>query len=108
MWSDLLNNNLPVNAVNRIYYAVHACAKIMVNLENSNPKTHQGVISEFGRLYVKTSKIDIEYSQILQRLYSLREQVDYELHTSLHQDEVELLFEQGQKFVSMVEKFVLL
>lgn len=72
----LLDNQLPVNAINRIYYTVHASAKIMVNEKNSNPKTHQGVISEFGRLYVKASIIDIKYSRILQRLYSLREKVD--------------------------------
>lgn len=62
---------------NRAYYALyHAVMAMMVN-DGFSPKTHSGLITEFGREYVLTGKIDPKYSKVLSQMRSIRENCDY-------------------------------
>ena len=67
-------------AADRAYYAVYYAAWSLLDLEGApRPKTHNGLIAEFSRLYVKTGRIDVETGAILSRLQSLRLVADYTL-----------------------------
>ena len=64
---------------NRAYYALyHAVMAMMVN-DGFSPKTHSGLITEFGREYVITGKIDPKYSKVLSQMRSIRENCDYDV-----------------------------
>lgn len=64
---------------NRAYYALyHAVMAMMVN-DGFLPKTHSGLITEFGREYVITGKIDPKYSKVLSQMRPIRENCDTSL-----------------------------
>lgn len=64
---------------NRAYYALyHAVMAMMVN-DGFLPKTHSDLITEFGREYVITGKIDPKYSKVLSQMRSIRENCDTSL-----------------------------
>lgn len=57
---------------NRAYYALyHAVMAMMVN-DGFLPKTHSGLITEFGREYVIAGKIDPKYSKVLSQMRSYK------------------------------------
>jgi uncharacterized protein (UPF0332 family) len=65
-------------AADRAYYAVYYSAWSLLDLEGApRPKTHNSLIAEFSRRYVKTGRIDVETGAILSRLQSLRLIADY-------------------------------
>ena len=67
-------------AADRGYYAVfYAAWALLEHAGASRPKTHNGLIAEFSRLYVKTGQIDPESGATLARLQGLRLVADYTL-----------------------------
>ena len=65
-------------AVSRAYYAMFYAAREAVQAEGSEPKTHTGVASEFGRLYVQTERVPSDAARDLRRLAAKRADADYE------------------------------
>lgn len=49
----------------------------LLESEGVKYSTHKGLISEFGRLYVKEGKIDRKYGRILNKGYEMRMFGDY-------------------------------
>jgi len=49
----LFKNEMPEDAINRIYYALLYAAKSMLNVLGYDAKIHSGVLSEFGLRLVK-------------------------------------------------------
>jgi uncharacterized protein (UPF0332 family) len=67
-------------AADRAYYAVFYAAWALLDAEGSpRPRTHQGLITEFSRLYVKTRRLDPTIGAIVARLQNLRLIADYTL-----------------------------
>jgi uncharacterized protein (UPF0332 family) len=67
-------------AADRASYAVYYAAWSLLDLEGApRPKTHNGLIAEFSRRYVKSRRIDVETGAILSRLQSLHLIADYTL-----------------------------
>ena len=54
----LLDGDGYEGAVSRGYYAIFHAARAALHKLDSAPATHHGVVSEFGRLLVKTGKIE--------------------------------------------------
>lgn len=74
---------------NRTYYALyHAVMAMMVN-DGFLPKTHSGLITEFGREYVITGKIEPKYSKVLSQMRSIRENCDYDVFYYTCKEEME-------------------
>lgn len=74
---------------NMAYYALyHAVMAMMVN-DGFSPKTHSGLITEFGREYVITGKIDPKYSKVLSQMRSIRENCDYDVFYYTCKEEME-------------------
>lgn len=74
---------------NRAYYALyHAVMAMMVN-DGFSPKTQSGLITEFGREYVITGKIDPKYSKVLSQMRSIRENCDYDVFYYTSKEEME-------------------
>ncbi|MDI6654445.1 MAG: HEPN domain-containing protein, partial [Candidatus Hydrothermarchaeota archaeon] len=54
----LLNNGLYADAVSRAYYAMFHATKAVLLLKGVKPKTHVGVIKEFGLEFVSEGYVD--------------------------------------------------
>ena len=57
MAKRLLQEDFFEDAVSRAYYAMYHAARACLVLEGSAPKTHAGLISEFGRLFVLPGRV---------------------------------------------------
>jgi len=67
-------------AANRCYYAVYYAAWAMFAAHGlDKPKTHGGLIAEFGKRFVKAGPLDRELGATLGKLESLRSYADYTL-----------------------------
>ncbi|WP_462320663.1 HEPN domain-containing protein [Halochromatium sp.] len=67
-------------ASDRAYYAVYYAAWGLLDLVGApRPKTHNGLIAEFSRRYVKEKHVGVEIGAILSRLQQLRLVADYTL-----------------------------
>jgi len=64
------------------------------------PKTHNGLIAEFSRRYVKTGRIDVATGAILSRLQSLRLVADYTLE-AIPLDDAWLAISEAEQLLAM-------
>lgn len=90
------------SSISRAYYAVYHAARAALQAHGSNPTTHKGVKSEFGRLFVKTGKIEDDYNTILQELRDQRQVADYETN----EREFLLNIEFAKDIVTKAKKFI--
>src|SRR3989304_932737 len=67
-----------VGVINRAYYAIFYSANAMLELEGLERSKHSGVLSLFREKYVKTGKIETEFSDIYGRAFEYRNSGDYE------------------------------
>jgi uncharacterized protein (UPF0332 family) len=90
-------------AANRCYYAVFYAAWAMFAAHGlEKPKTHSGLISEFGRRFVKDGPLGRELGATLSKLESLRSYADYSLAPT-PRDKTELAIRAANTFLSEIE-----
>lgn len=65
--------------MSRAYYAMFHAAKACLAKENLFPRTHSGVISEFGRVFVIEGKVDEKLGRSFSEAKEEREDSDYEV-----------------------------
>jgi uncharacterized protein (UPF0332 family) len=70
------------------------------------PKTHRGTISLFGRHYVRTGKLRVNFAQDLREAYNLRQQSDYGIFTEVGEERVRETVEKAKAFVTEVKRLV--
>lgn len=71
--------NSPSTRVNRAYYCAFNCANVLLLTQNIERDSHKGVLSEFGRLFVKTGEFPEEFGRYLRELEKSRYSADYSL-----------------------------
>ena len=75
-----LANGDTETAADRAYYAVYYGAWALLDAKGlPRPKTHQGLITEFSRHFVKEGPLTPEQGAVLSRLENLRLVADYTL-----------------------------
>ncbi|HVE51867.1 MAG TPA: HEPN domain-containing protein, partial [Ramlibacter sp.] len=67
------------DAVSKAYFAMFNCARALLALEKIYPRTHHGVVTEFGREFVKTRRISKRFGEALSEGKEHREEFDYDL-----------------------------
>lgn len=102
----LFSDGFHEDAVSRAYYAMYHAAKACLILEGSSPKTHEGMISEFGRLFVLTGKVDPALGRALSAAKEDREDSDYEVYTEIDKEEAEKVLREAQNFLRTAEEIV--
>lgn len=90
------------DAVSRAYYSMFHAARAMLLQEESRPKTHQGVISELGKLF--RDKIDPELISEMSQIQSLREDADYEPYFTIEDQRAEEILETAEEMIRQIKK----
>ena len=67
-------------------------------------KTHSGLITEFGREYVLTGKIDPKYSKVLSQMRSIRENCDYDVFYYTCQEEMEPVLITVRELIGLINE----
>ena len=79
----LFEAGLYEGCVARSYYAAFSSARAMLASDSQFPKSHRGVLHEFGRRYVKTGIVQPGLHVTLARLESKRNLADYGSGTAI-------------------------
>lgn len=60
----LFENNLLNDTISEAYYSMFHAAKALLTLKDHHPKTHKGLISEFGLQFVASGSIEDFYGKM--------------------------------------------
>jgi uncharacterized protein (UPF0332 family) len=93
------------DAVSRAYYAMYHAARAALSIVNVFPKTHEGVVAEFGRKFVLTGIFEKELGKNLAHAKAARETYEYTIATVL-KPEAEAILRNAQNFVKTVKKYL--
>lgn len=68
-----------VASINRAYYAIFYSASAILQKENLVSSKHSGVLALFRERFVKTGRIEVEFSTIYGRAFDARMESDYDV-----------------------------
>lgn len=100
---NLFENGFYNDSVSRAYYAMFFSAKALLFKKNIHPKTHRGLISQFGLEFVKKNEFKKELFDLLARAQEDREEADYGLFSSIDQNEAKIIIEGAESFLNECE-----
>lgn len=95
-WSD---------AVSRAYYSMYHAAKALLRIYGKDPKTHEGLITEFGLTFIKTGLLDKKYGIMLRKAQEAGESSDYKIFVVFGEDEVGTMMNNAKVFLDMAQRF---
>lgn len=100
----LFQNEKHEDAVNRGYYSMFHSSKALLKTREKSPKTHKGLIREFGKTFVKSGEVPKRYAVMLSKAESLREDSDYGLDSEVGAEEAGDLIRDSEDFLAMVRE----
>lgn len=65
------------DAISEAYYSMFHAASAILSLKDSYPRTHKGLISEFGLQFIASGSIENSYGKMLALAEDEREKADY-------------------------------
>ena len=80
--------------------------RALLALDGIDRKHHSGVISEFRRLYIKTGVFDTGLSEIIESVFRLRSDSDYNDFFIVSKDEVVEQVENARLFLERMENYL--
>ncbi|MDP3035699.1 MAG: HEPN domain-containing protein [Methanobacteriaceae archaeon] len=103
---NLFENEFYNDSVSRAYYAMFFAAKALLFEKNIHPKTHRGLISQFGLEFVKKNEFKKELFDLLARAQEDREEADYGLFSNIDQIEAKIIIEGAESFLNECESIL--
>lgn len=100
----LAQNERYRGAMNRCYYAYYYLAKGILVTKGIVVKTHKGLNSEFGRVFIKTAEIPLEYGEYLGYLFRERQTADYEPEEEIQKEEIDKALFMVEEFINFVKQ----
>jgi len=102
---NLLMNEYKTSA-NRSYYCVFNAMRSLLALDEIDFKKHSAVISYFRKNYIKTEIFEKQLSNILEKLFEVRNSSDYDDFFLVSKEEVEQQIEQAEYFLNEIKKYL--
>lgn len=94
------------DAVSRAYYAMYHAAKAALATVNVFPKTHEGVVAEFGRRFVLSGVFPKELGKSLADVKASRETYEYSVTAIVDRMEAEAILSDAKVFVNKVKEYL--
>jgi uncharacterized protein (UPF0332 family) len=82
------------------------CAEAALLTKNLSFSSHKGVISAFGKHFIKTSVFPKEMGRELNRAFEKRQISDYEYTSLISNEEAEEILDSGRQFINVVENWL--
>lgn len=102
----LLNDEDYKGSANRSYYCVFHCMRSVLALENTDFKSHSGLMAHFRKEYIKTGAFNVQLSDILTSLFRVRTDSDYDDYYVINKDEVSAQIENAEYFLSQISTYL--
>jgi len=101
--ADLLIANQSIeSAVSRAYYAMFYMTKALLFTIDNHAHTHQGVLSQFSKFFVKTGIFEKKYNNILSKALDQRLIGDYEIGKGVEPKLANEIVNEAHEFVNLV------
>jgi uncharacterized protein (UPF0332 family) len=100
------NDNKLSQSINRSYYTMFHAARALLALDKFDSKKHTGVISFFNQHYIKTGKIEPEYSKMLTAAFKIRNKSDYNDFYIAAREDAQIQLENAKKFLKRLEEYI--
>jgi uncharacterized protein (UPF0332 family) len=95
-----------LTCANRSYYAVYSSIRALLILEHTEMVKHQGNISKFCRLYIKTGIFKDEFSEFLKSLFRIRLDSDYDPAYIIVKAEVLIQLDHAKEMVGAISSYL--
>lgn len=89
---------------NRLYYACFHAIQALLIANGFSCHTHAGTIAEFGKNFIRTGKIPVEYGRFISRLEQLREKGDYNCAYEVDEYEVDTMIAPAHGFLLVIKE----
>lgn len=93
-------------AANRLYYAAYYASTALLISRGIEASTHKGAIRMIGHTFIKEGLLNIDDSQLLGRLFSMRQTGDYEDLFDWEEADVAPLIPKVEDFISRISKLI--
>ena len=100
------DGGFPRHAVSRAYYAAFHAAVAALAVKGERPKTHAGVRTRFGALFVQDGPFEKRHSRTLDELARLRNDADYHVGREIKDEAVREAVTDAETFVADVSAWV--
>jgi uncharacterized protein (UPF0332 family) len=102
----LFENELLSESINRSYYCIFHTARGLIAYDRFDSKKHSTIIAYFNRNYIKTGKIEKEYSKIISKAFKIRTDSDYKDFYLVTKEETKEQLENAEKFLKRIKKYI--
>jgi uncharacterized protein (UPF0332 family) len=102
----LFDQGLYSGSVSRGYYAIFNLASAILLTKGKEYSSHQAVIANFGKEFVKENKIDPRYHQMLIELFTLRRTADYDIEKVIDKNTAKLVLNLTHAFLKMAKEYL--
>lgn len=102
----LAENGYWNSAINRLYYSVFYSVNALLYNSDISVKKHSSVKSQFTLHYIKSSKLDKKFGQLLSDLFDLRQKGDYDNIYDYDEESVMPLIPVVEEMLEVLEKTI--
>ncbi|MEW6619427.1 MAG: HEPN domain-containing protein [bacterium] len=100
------DNGKFAQSINRSYYAMFHITRALLSFDRFDSSKHSGIISYFNQYYVKTGKIEMEYSKMLREAEEIRNDSDYDDFFIATKEQAEHQIKNAEKYVERIEGYI--
>jgi len=93
-------------AANRLYYSCFYAVIALLVKDDISASTHNGVRTEFFKLYIKTGILDKKYSSLYSNLMGKRQESDYDDFHDFSKEEILPLFDEVEDFLTSLRNLI--
>lgn len=102
----LLDDGSYKDSIGRSYYAMFTVVRALLAMEGQDFSKHAGVIAYFQKEYIKTGKIDKQYSKYISQAFQIRNNTDYADFFIVSAKDAEEQYEKAEEFVAVIEEYL--
>jgi len=102
----LFESKLLSESINRSYYCIFHSARGLIAYDSFDSKKHSTIIAYFNRNYIKTEKIEKEYSKIISKAFKIRTDSDYKDFYLVTKEETKEQIENAEKFLKRIKMYI--
>ena len=102
----LLNDKDYESSVSRTYYAMFYAAQAVLLTKTLSFSSHKGVISAFGKHFVKTEIFPKQMGRELNRAFEKRQIGDYGYKFVVSEEEATQMLQYGKEFVNKITSWL--
>ena len=94
------------SAANRSYYSIFHAIRSILAYDGIDSKKHSGIISSFQRLYIKTGIFETKLSGYITKLFTVRNDSDYDDFYVVSKDRVLEQVEMADYFLDSIDSYL--